>query len=133
MHGSEIEYFTIVDDVANTWITSLDRIFNRQSSDVDENRSESDDDRSIPKRLPPRPENSVSLDKIYVCLYNHDATTTEDSHELEFQCGDLLYIINTDGPNVYVGFKYEIRPSTDKTPRIGLAFKDYITPVFEKI
>ncbi|CAF4107056.1 unnamed protein product [Rotaria magnacalcarata] len=87
----------------------------------------------IPKRLPLRPENSVSLDKIYVCLYNHDATTTEDSHELEFQCGDLLYIINTDGPNFYVGFKYEIRPPTDKKPRIGLVFKDYITPVFEKI
>jgi hypothetical protein len=88
-----------------------------------------------PTRPPPRPllpTNPISPDNIYVCLYDH-YSTSNDAHELAFNRGDLLYIINTDGPNFYVGHRL-IFPLNNhcQTPK-GLVYKNYITPAYEKV
>lgn len=88
-----------------------------------------------PARPPPRPilpTNSISPENIYVCLYDHRPLTS-NSYELEFNCGDLLYIINTDGPNFYVGHRLILPLNTHGHNPKGLVFKDYITPAYERI
>jgi len=88
-----------------------------------------------PIRPPPRPllpTNSISPENIYVCLYDH-YSTSNDSHELEFKCGDLLYIINTNGPNFYVGHRLTLPLNNHCQTSKGLVFKDYIKPAYEKV
>jgi hypothetical protein len=56
-----------------------------------------------------------------------------NSHELEFNCGDLLYIIDTDAPNFYVGHRLILPLTNHNNNPKGLVFKDYITPAYEKV
>jgi hypothetical protein len=88
-----------------------------------------------PVRPPPRPSRPthfISPENIYVCLYDH-YPSTDDFHELEFNCGDLLCIINTDGSNFYIGYKLTLPLNSHSPSTIGLVFKDYIRPAYEKV
>lgn len=85
--------------------------------------------------MPPRPtqfSSGVLPENIYVCLYDHHSATG-DSHELEFDQGDLLYIINTDGPNFYIGRQFTFHSEGHFPHPIGFVFKDYIRPAYEKV
>ncbi|CAF2378390.1 unnamed protein product [Rotaria sp. Silwood2] len=86
----------------------------------------------VPKRPPPRLINSILPENIYVCLYDN-YSTTNDSHELEFKCGDLLYIINKDGPNFYIGRQLKLPLNNYEQTPIGLVYKGYIRSAYEKV
>jgi hypothetical protein len=75
--------------------------------------------------------NNLSPQLIYVCLYDHRSSNNAEN-ELEFSRGDLLYIINTDGPNFYVGHRLILPWLPASRPRIGLVFKDYIQAAYER-
>jgi hypothetical protein len=77
------------------------------------------------------PTNSISPEKIYVCLYNHRPTSK--SNELDFNCGDLLYIIDATGPNFYIGYRLTLPLTSFNHTRKGIVFKDFITPAYEKV
>jgi len=90
---------------------------------------------SMPARPPPRPilpTNSISPEKIFVCLYDHHPTSS-DPRELEFKCGDLLYIVNTDGPNFYVGHRLTLPFNEHNQPSKGLVYREFIANAYEKL
>lgn len=91
---------------------------------------------SEPIRPPPRPAarqpKQILPSNIFVCLYDH-FSTTKNTNELEFSRGDLLYIVNRDGPEFYVGHKLTSLSQTDCRAPLGLVFKDFIQPAYEKI
>lgn len=150
-HNSVSEKFTTETGVADTWMAALYEIF-RQSPKVNDNKKDEDiyedpDEialslsssfetvHKIPNRPPPRPNlptNSISPEKIFVCLYDHHPTDSA-SHELEFKCGDLLYILNTDGPNFYVGHRLVLPFNEHNQPPKGLVYREYIANAYEKV
>jgi len=146
-HPSGMETFIVESGSVDSWIKSINETSSWQQQNFEETYMIPDitprpsapvDD--IPVRPPPRlPQSIVRVDSplplpdnVYVCLYNN-YPTMHDSNELEFNCGDLLYIVNSDGLNFYVGYK--IMPSMNKhnQDRMGLVFKGYITPAYERI
>ncbi|CAF4533237.1 unnamed protein product [Rotaria sp. Silwood1] len=142
-HDSGIEKFTIETGTADTWISSVREALSRENAnEIYENPDEititsvkpscSEPILDIPKRPPPRPINSISPENIYVCLYGH-CRTTNDSYELEFNCGDLLYIINKDGPTFYIGHQLKLPLNNYEQSPIGLVYKNYIRPAYEKV
>ena len=86
---------------------------------------------AIPPPRPPVPTNTISPEQIYVCLYNHRPASK--SNELGFNCGDLLYIVDTSGPNFYIGHRLSLPLTNSNQTRKGLVFKDFITPAYEKV
>lgn len=87
-----------------------------------------------PLRPPPRPArriNTISPEQIYVCLYDH-SSTDKATNELQFHRGDLLYLINTEGPNFYVGHKLTLPWDPHNRPSLGLVHREYIRPAYEK-
>ncbi|CAF5134810.1 unnamed protein product, partial [Rotaria sp. Silwood1] len=135
--------FTTETGTADTWISSLRETLSRENAnEIYENPDEititsvkpscSEPILDIPKRPPPRPINSISPENIYVCLYDH-CRTTNDSYELEFNCGDLLYIINKDGPTFYIGHQLKLPLNNYEQSPIGLVYKNYIRPAYEKV
>ncbi|CAF1017439.1 unnamed protein product [Adineta ricciae] len=143
-HSSGIEYFTTETGTANSWIDALSETVSDQIEEIYEN-PDALDSTSIPTtleyltetpvRVPPRPtqfSSGVLPKNIYVCLYDYHPTTG-DSHELSFNRGDLLYIINTDGPNFYIGRQFTFHSQGHFPNPIGLVFKDYIRSAYEKV
>jgi hypothetical protein len=87
-----------------------------------------------PLRPAPRPArriNTISPEQIYVCLYDH-SSTSKTANELQFNRGDLLYLINTEGPNFYVGHKLTLPWDPQRQPSLGLVYREYIRPAYEK-
>ncbi|UJR35785.1 hypothetical protein I4U23_028533 [Adineta vaga] len=145
-HSSAIEYFTTETGTADSWIEAFSKTVNGDHIEevyeiLDESISTSTsstsnyDDETSPVRPPPRPTrtpNPILPENIYVCLYDHYSTTS-DSRELGFNRGDLLYIINTDGPNFYIARQLTLPIHDHYQNPIGLVYKDYIRPAYEKI
>ncbi|CAF0722570.1 unnamed protein product [Didymodactylos carnosus] len=63
-------------------------------------------------------------ENIYVCQYDN---RKKSEHELEFNVGDLIYIVNTNGKNYNVGYKHD-----DRLRKMGLVYKGYIQPAYRK-
>ncbi|CAF1044615.1 unnamed protein product [Rotaria sordida] len=141
-HDSGTEKFTTETGIADTWISSLNNVLPQKNvNEIYENPDELTDTSKpscfeqildVPKRPPPRPISSILPENIYVCLYDHYSTTNE-SYELEFNCGDLLYIINRDGPNFYIGHQLKFPLNNHEQTRLGLVYKNYISPAYEKV
>ena len=86
-----------------------------------------------PTRPPPRSillKSSLLPEKIYVCLYDH--LSKNNSYELEFKCGDLLYIMNQDGKDFYIGRQLKFPLNNHYQSPLGFVYKDYITHAYEK-
>lgn len=75
---------------------------------------------------------SILAENIYVCLYDH-RDVANGPYELTFHRGDLLYIVNTDDANFYIGRQLTFPLDGPPSNPAGLVFKEYITPAYERI